>query len=684
YDGTTFATLATDIYKPAGGLLRDPSIMHAADGWYYVAYTTAWDGHSFGVARSRDLTHWDFVGDVDIGFPGITNGNITNVWAPEWLKDRDGQVYIVVSLSKSGTKGPFGAYLVKAVDLATAKFEAPVAMDGLQGNYIDTFPVVYSQSYGAFVKNETTKSIEFATADKLTGPWTIGRRGDWAGWGTWIEGPAAVPVKNASGQEGVRVYFDDYITKRYWYSDSFDGLRTWTKRAEVGGVSGAVRHFTVIAETTAEVTAATVPQNKPQAVTSDRYSLMIDGKREMIWAGEFHPFRLPSPSLWRDIFQKMKATGYNAVSLSFDWGYHSSAPGQYDFSGVRDMEKAIRMAEEEGLYVIARPGPYVSAELTMGGFPGYLARQTTVARSDDPAYLREADAWMTQIDAVIARHQITTGAGKVIAVQIENEPGRTDDSHKRYMQHLADKVHADGVTVPIFDNSANHVPGSVDLYAFDGHSGGGCSNTVDPGTADKVPNRGIYGEVPGFAAEIGGGGSDFWGSVGTYDCTAKRTGSGYVKTQFGSSLVNGLSLHSVHMAFGGTSWGWLPASVVYTSYDDGAGIDEARNLRDKQYTLKQMGQFAQAATPLLSAMDKAAPLTSSSPNVKLYHNRSPQGHGDLVFAIHEPSDATGNDTFAFDLTTRDGSYHLPQVGSLRVNGQDAKLLVADYALERQH
>src|SRR5436305_1562183 len=89
----------------------------------------------------------------------------------------------------------------------------------------------------------------------------------------------------------------------------------------------------------------------------DKYSVMIDGQRKFIWSGEFHPFRLPSPSLWRDVLEKMKADGYNAVSMYFDWGYHSAAPGDYDFSGVRDMDRALAVAASVGLYVIARPGP---------------------------------------------------------------------------------------------------------------------------------------------------------------------------------------------------------------------------------------------------------------------------------------------------------------------------------------
>ena len=35
----------------------------------------------------------------------------------------------------------------------------------------------------------------------------------------------------------------------------------------------------------------------PHAISWDKYSLKIDGQREYIWSGEFHPFRLPNPDL---------------------------------------------------------------------------------------------------------------------------------------------------------------------------------------------------------------------------------------------------------------------------------------------------------------------------------------------------------------------------------------------------
>src|SRR3954463_1060568 len=116
-------------------------------------------------------------------------------------------------------------------------------------------------------------------------------------------------------------------------------------------------------------------------ITWDAYSLMIDGQRTFVWSGEFHPFRLPSPSLWRDVLQKLKANGYNAVSIYFNWGYHSARQGTYDFTGVRDMDQVLNLAQEVGLYVIARPGPYINAETDGGGFPAWLATRAGKART---------------------------------------------------------------------------------------------------------------------------------------------------------------------------------------------------------------------------------------------------------------------------------------------------------------
>ena len=443
----------------------------------------------------------------------------------------------------------------------------------------------------------------------------------------------------------------------------------------------------------------------PRTVGFDQYSMIIGGQRTFIWSGEMHAYRLPSPDLWRDVLEKMKASGLNAVSFYFDWGYHSPAPGVYDFTGVRDMDRLLTIADQVGLYVIARPGPYINAETDGGGFPAWLSTQAGRARTDAPDYLAATDQWQGAIDAILARHQVTNGTGSVILYQVENELAATGTSQRNYLQHLYDKARADGISVPIFHNDKGRngywvpasstvpgtVPGPTDLYAFDGYPGGTCHTDGSVGAPSAAPDWGIQGTggakggataspaTPGFVAEFGGGWFDYWGSVGTYPCTAQRQGSGYERVFYGTNIANRLTVQNFYMTFGGTSWGWLPAPVVYSSYDYGAAIDEARQLRPKAAALKSLGYFVQSVAPL-TKVDKGPDVATSSTAVRIEHTVNPDTGTNFYFAVHSPSSATTDDSFTFPISTADGSYTVP----LRLTGQDAKTLVADYDLEGQH
>ena len=421
---------------------------------------------------------------------------------------------------------------------------------------------------------------------------------------------------------------------------------------------------------------------------------MIDGTRLFVWSGEFHPFRLPSPALWLDILQKMKASGYNAVCMYFNWSYHSPAPGDYDFSGVRDMDLVLRMAADTGLYVLARPGPYINGELNGGGFPGWLTRTAAVARTDDPTYLGYADEWLTAINAILARHQLTDGGGTLLLYQIENEYASyvTSATGINYMAHLYAKVRADGITVPIYHNdkgrNGDWVPGSFPapdsnyLYAFDGY----------PSATGTPPDWGYYGpggakggasaspSTPGFEAEFGGGYFDPWGGAPWHG-----QGYGYERAFDGpacerrfylTNVANGIKLHNVYMTFGGTSWGWLAAPVVYTSYDYGAAISEARQLTDKIPAMKEMG-FLLQAVPDITRIDKAAPVSASSSLVVTYHLAN-TGTGTQFYFVR--NDHTAPQAFTLPVTAGGGSYTAPQSGTLQLAAQDMKVIVADYRL----
>ncbi len=436
----------------------------------------------------------------------------------------------------------------------------------------------------------------------------------------------------------------------------------------------------------------------PQAITFDKYSLMINGSRLFVWSGEFHPFRLPSPSLWLDILQKMKASGYNAVSMYFNWSYHSASSGEYDFTGVRDMDTALEMAADAGLYVIARPGPYINAEVNGGGFPGWLAATAGAARSDNPAYLASADQWLTAINGILARHQLTDGTGTLLLYQIENEYANNvgRPAGVNYLAHLYAKARADGITVPIFHNDKGRngfwTPGSFPagdsnyLYAFDGY----------PSASGAPPDWGYFGPggakggstaspgTPGFEAEFGGGFFDPWGGAPWhgqgYAFERGFDGPAYERQFYLTNVANGIKIHNVYMTFGGTSWGWLPASVVYTSYDYGAAIDENRQLTAKIPAMKQIGYFLRSVGDI-TKLDPAAAVSASDASVRTYHLTNPDTGTHFYFTRNDHS---ANLAFTLPVSTTDGSYTVPQSGAIQLDGKDAKVIVASYVMDAQH
>jgi beta-galactosidase GanA len=347
-------------------------------------------------------------------------------------------------------------------------------------------------------------------------------------------------------------------------------------------------------------------------VSYDHYSFIIDGQRTYLWSGEFHYFRLPSPDLWRDVFQKMKAAGFNAVSLYFDWGYHSPRPGVYDFTGVRDVDKLLDMAQQAGLYVIVRPAPYINAEVDSGGLPGWLTTKAENNRSADPRFLQYAYEWMTQIDRHIARHQLTNGTGSVIAYQVENEYYDGSPAGRTYMQDLENKARADGITVPLTGNNNgtfNSGTGELNVDGPDSYPQGfNCSNPTQwsgvPDISYDHPS-----DKPLYSPEFQGGSFDPWGGPG-YDKCAQLINDQFANVFYKQNIAVGATAQSFYMTYGGTNWGWLSIPENYTSYDYGAAIRETRQLDPKYYEDKLIGYFTHAVTSLT----KTEPINARPPD----------------------------------------------------------------------
>lgn len=403
------------------------------------------------------------------------------------------------------------------------------------------------------------------------------------------------------------------------------------------------------------------PAGQPHTITYDHYSLLIDGKRVFIYSGEFHPFRLPSPDLWRDVLEKMKAGGFNTICCYFDWDYHSPKAGVYDFTGIRDLDKFLSLASEAGLYVIVRPGPYINAETDSGGFPGWLTTIKGRARSTATDYLAAAYEWLSQVDPIIARHQLTNGTGSVIACQVENEFYDSSSVGQQYMQDLENKMRTDGLTVPLTGNHNSTFLiglGATDIPGFDSYPQG--FDASNPTHWNPVPGgyEGVHASLPPdkplYFPEFQGGSFDPWGGPGYAGCYA-LTGPDFENVFYKSMIAQGTTMISYYMTYGGTSWGWLPEPGVYSSYDYGSAINEARQLTGKHSQQKLIASFTQAVGSLAKTV-ATSPNPPTNPNLSLTERFNPDDQTEVYLLVHSDTTSTTSEQthITVDLSAKTG------------------------------
>lgn len=442
--------------------------------------------------------------------------------------------------------------------------------------------------------------------------------------------------------------------------------------------------------TRAQRAAALPAKSASHTVTYDKYSLLIDGKRIFLWSGSFHYWRLPSPSLWKDVLQKMKAGGYNGVEIYFHWGFHSPRPGVYDFTGIRDVDRLLDMARDEGIYVIARPGPYINAETDGGGFPAWLAGTAGKPRTTAPEYTTAYKDWLTHIDAIIARHQVTNGTGSVLLYQVENELYAENDDTRRYMQDIADKARADGITVPLTGNhndnfltglGAPQIPG-FDSYPLD-------FDCTRPERWNKLydfsSERLALKDTPLFFPEYQGGAFDQWGGAGAEKCR-ELTGVPFERVFYKANIAAGSTMQNFYMTYGGINWGYLASPGVYTSYDYGAAIEASRKLTAKYDQQKRLGYFVQAVSPLAKT-DRLPVRPPTQQAIRDDARINPDDGTQFHIVRHADASSTADDSTHVWMNVAVGAQGgkaayilVPQQPgtALRINGRDSKILLAHY------
>lgn len=313
---------------------------------------------------------------------------------------------------------------------------------------------------------------------------------------------------------------------------------------------------------------------------------VLDGNPIQLVAGELHPARIPA-EYWRHRIQMAKAMGCNAIGAYLFWNYLEPAEGKFDFkTGNRNVAQFFRIAQEEGMWVLLRPGPYVCAEWDFGGIPPYLLRYPDLkVRCMDPRYMKAAERYIRAL-AKVVKPQLITHGGPILMVQIENEYGSFGND-RVYMKRLAEVWRSAGVDVPFY-TADGPTP-----YMLEAGSLPGAAVGLDSGSRLEHWDlaRKMNPGVPIFSSETYPGWLTHWGEK-------------YAKPSFQELwdevkfLYQNNKSFSYYMIHGGTNFGFSAGANSggkgyepdITSYDYDAPISEQGRATPKYLALRELAQ----------------------------------------------------------------------------------------------
>jgi beta-galactosidase len=347
---------------------------------------------------------------------------------------------------------------------------------------------------------------------------------------------------------------------------------------------------------------------------------LLNNKPILIRCGEMHFARIPR-EYWQHRLRMARAMGLNAVCAYLYWNRHEPRPGEFRFDGWNDVAAFCSIAQQEGLLVILRPGPYSCAEWDLGGFPWWLLKTPDIKlRTRDPRYTAACRRYLLEVGKQLSPLQITRG-GPIIMVQVENEYGSYGND-RQYIGMLRDNLLEAGFDVPLFTcDGPVQLKNDVreDIFCVVNFGG-------DPAGAFKAL-REIRPTGPLMCGEFYPGWFDSWGRahhVGAIDSVIKDLQ--YMLEQNAS--------FSIYMAHGGTSFGFSaganspPFSPQSTSYDYDAPMNEAGNTTPKFFALRELfekhlspGETLPPVPPVNPAM--SVPQIELKESAELWKNLGP-------------------------------------------------------------
>jgi beta-galactosidase GanA len=311
---------------------------------------------------------------------------------------------------------------------------------------------------------------------------------------------------------------------------------------------------------------------------------LLDGKPFQILSGEMHPARIPQ-DYWRHRIRMARAMGLNTIAAYVFWNYHEISEGRFDFTSPgRDLAGFLKTAQDEGMWVLLRPGPYVCAEWDFGGLPAYLLRDPNLkVRCLYPGYMAAAERYIRALARVVKPLQVTEG-GPILMVQIENEYGSYGND-RNYLKRLREVWQEAGIRVPFYTADG------ATPYMLVAGSLPGAAVGLDPGSNDRqfAEAQRINPGVPVFCSEIYPGWLTHWGEKWQHpdvDGVAKQL----------QALLEKKRSFNLYVLHGGTNFGfWAGANSGgkgyqpdVTSYDYDAPVNEQGRATAKFAALRDL------------------------------------------------------------------------------------------------
>ncbi|KAJ8400364.1 hypothetical protein AAFF_G00397470 [Aldrovandia affinis] len=322
-------------------------------------------------------------------------------------------------------------------------------------------------------------------------------------------------------------------------------------------------------------------RSRREGLSANSSQFTLEGGAFRILGGSAHYFRIPR-ALWKDRLLKMKACGLNTLTTYVPWNLHEPERGLFNFQNHLDLEAYIRLAEEVGLWVILRPGPYICSEWDLGGLPSWLLRDKNMKlRTTYRGFTGAVSSFFDELIPRVVPLQYMRG-GPIIAVQVENEYGSYAKDNQ-YMPFIKEALLARGIRELLLtsDNREGLKCGGV----------AGALKTINlqkltSGVVNYLAH--MQPERPQMVMEFWCGWFDVWGDrhhvFWAEDMVAMVT----------EILERGMSIN-LYMFHGGTNFGFMNGAVdlgTYkpqaSSYDYDAPLSESGEYTPKYHLLREL------------------------------------------------------------------------------------------------